>query len=460
MRDYLVLGLILGSLPFCFIRPYIGIYVWYWVSLMNPHRLTWSIGYNFPAAKLVGITTLAGFLFMKNRGRLPKDVQLYLLVALFCLFTINTYFAIFRDEAWQYWQQVFKIFLTTILTIWLIDSKEKLRVLLFVITLSIGFFALKGVPWAIATGGKFRLYGPPGSFVGSNNAMGMALNMTIPLVLFLARSELNFRIKVFYYALFVASIMGVILTYSRGAFLGLTAISILLILRARRKIVGVLFLVVSIAIVCVAVPEKWFSRMHTIETYEKDESAMDRIETWKFGWNLALHRPLTGGGFHAFNLNPLGFYSHSVYFGILAEQGFIAFGVFLLLIVLCLYKLQIIHRKLSVFPVMSWYSQCAAMLQVGLVAYLVNGLTLGKQYFDMFYLYIALSIVLNQLCRKDLFAYYQKISCGPIPKRCTEQLRLEDVTQSETSFNRISWFCGMNCSAAPFDESHSASGSQ
>src|SRR5215470_12258031 len=60
MRDLLILGFVFAMLPFCFFRPYIGALMWVWISLMNPHRLTWGPAYGFPFAMLVAVTTMAG----------------------------------------------------------------------------------------------------------------------------------------------------------------------------------------------------------------------------------------------------------------------------------------------------------------------------------------------------------------------------------------------------------------
>jgi hypothetical protein len=61
MRDILVIGGVLASLPFCFTKPYLGVLMWILVSLANPHRMTYGVAYSFPVAQLVAISTLAGF---------------------------------------------------------------------------------------------------------------------------------------------------------------------------------------------------------------------------------------------------------------------------------------------------------------------------------------------------------------------------------------------------------------
>jgi len=70
-------------------------------------------------------------------------------------------------------------------------------------------------------------------------------------------------------------------------------------------------------------PDAWMQRMGTIKTYEQDGSAMGRINAWHFAFNLALDRPIVGGGFETFQPDlflkyapePENYHdSHSIYF--------------------------------------------------------------------------------------------------------------------------------------------------
>ena len=58
MRDYVIFGLVFGLLPFIPKRPVVGVLAFAWLSLMNPHRLTYGAAYNFPFAAIVAVVTL------------------------------------------------------------------------------------------------------------------------------------------------------------------------------------------------------------------------------------------------------------------------------------------------------------------------------------------------------------------------------------------------------------------
>ncbi len=155
MRDFIVLAIILGATPICFFRPYFGVLMWTWVAYFNPHRFTWGVAYNFPVAMLIGGATLAGLPFAKERNRRIFTSQTILLILLwswYCITTLHVaYDPIFEHHLADSKIELIrtsKILLMTLLMIWLVTTKEKLRYLYLVTTLSFGFFAVKGTLFA------------------------------------------------------------------------------------------------------------------------------------------------------------------------------------------------------------------------------------------------------------------------------------------------------------------------
>ena len=109
------------------------------------------------------------------------------------LFT--TFFAFYPDLAWEQWGKVWKIMLMIYVTLMLINTRQKLDWLVWVIVLSLGLYGVKGGIFTILTGGAFRVQGPLGSFISGNNEMGLALIMIIPLMRYLQLQTKNFWIR-------------------------------------------------------------------------------------------------------------------------------------------------------------------------------------------------------------------------------------------------------------------------
>lgn len=419
MRSFFFLTTVFGLLPFCLVRPYVGVLVWSWISYMNPHRLTWGSTYNFPVAELVAIPTLigSGFVLFKERRLLPLRLEreTILLFLLWGMFTLSTLFARNPGLAWPEWQKISKILLMTFLTIRFATDRVKLKYLLLVIALSLGFYAFKGALFSLRTGGEWRVYGPEASFLADANSIGLALNMSLPIFLYLAKAETNRHLKSLLYLLVPACVVAILFTYSRGALVGLLVVvtAIVLKISLRYRILALGLAVAVLPLITVSIPEKWFERMDTILEYEDDPSALSRMQSWTLAWRVALDNPLTGIGLNGLNDPSLFdiYYPdaphwrsgvHSVYFEALGEGGFITLGLFAALLVSCLLSLRRSRRDVRSSPSFAWLTNYSHMVEVSLAAYMVSGAFLELMTFDLFYHLVAIVAILKGLARVSL----------------------------------------------------------
>jgi probable O-glycosylation ligase (exosortase A-associated) len=140
-------------------------------------------------------------------------------------------------------------------------------------------------------------------------------------------------------------------------------------------------------------PQQWYDRMNTINTYQEDESAQGRINAWHVAFNVAKDR-ITGGGFELWRPpvfrqyapNPWDVHDvHSIYFEIMGEQGFIGFALFMLLGLMVWIRAQQVIKRCKTDPDKKWAADLAAMLQVSLIGYASGGAFLGLAYFDLPY---------------------------------------------------------------------------
>lgn len=433
IRDIFLTAFILGLLPLCLARPWIGVLTWSWLGYMNPHRLAWGFASAFPFAQLVAICTLAGLIFTKERKPIPWARETYLLAALWIMFTITTIFAYYPDEAWAQWDKVSKVMLFTFITLTLFQDRTRLRYLFLVIALSIGFYGVKGGLWAILTGGQNRVYGPDASFLGSNNSIGLALNMVLPFFYVLQQDEPRRWLRLVLRFTFWISIVGVIFTYSRGAFLGLVVVLTVLFFRTSKRAVGGLALITALGLLFLVagsalIPEQWWQRMGTIATYQQDQSALGRLIAWKVAFLLAVDRPLLGGGFwvlphdeiyQAYSETPgvTALSAHSIYFSVLGDHGFVTLGLFVSLIISCVASLGQLRRLARKSESARWVASPALMLQASFLAYMVSGAFLTEAYFDLFYHLVSAVILLKVLARQMVPAAAPAPAPAPSPAR-------------------------------------------
>jgi len=408
MRDIFVTTVIFGALPFVLARPYIGILLWTWVSFMNPHRLCWGFAYDFPFAMIVALVTLISVLISHEPKKIPWTRETVLLLIFIVWMVITTIFSVYPILAWPQLEKVVKIQLMVFVTMMLMQSKERLNLLVWVLALSLAFYGVKGGIFTITHGGVYHVRGPNGTFIGGDNEMGLALIMTIPLLRYLQLTAARAWLRYAMTAAIVLSALAAIGSQSRGAMLGMAAMGMFFWLKSRSKFFTSLLAALAAALILMTMPQEWFDRMATIQNYQQDASAEGRINAWKMAFNLAKDRPL-GGGFNSFQPGMFAIYapdpgdvhdSHSIYFEVLGEHGFFGLFLFLVLGLMVWRTASWIIKRARGDPENRWAADLAAMVQVSLVGYASAGAFLGLANFDLYYTLIAVVV----LCKTVLVA--------------------------------------------------------
>ena len=409
MRDIVLTLVIFGTLPFILRRPHIGVLVWTWIGFMNPHRLTWSWAYDMPFAMIVALTTLVSLLISREPKKIPWTRETILLLIFLAWMLLTTFNAIYPHFAWPHLNQIWKILLMVYVTLMLMQSKERINQLVWVIALSIGFYGVKGGIFTIVHGGIYHVKGPEGSFIGGDNEMGLALIMTIPLLRYLQLTTRNIWLRGGLHGAMVLCAVATVGSQSRGALVGLVAMGTFLWLKTRNKIFTAMLGIVAIGLVLSVMPQQWYDRMNTITDYETDPSAVGRINAWKMAFNMAKDRPL-GGGFDSFHDYTFALYapnpddvhdSHSIYFEVLGDHGFVGLGIFLVLALMTWRTASWVISRAQRDRDERWLGDLAAMIQVSLVGYATAGAFLGLAYFDYYYTLIALVVLCKTILVSD-----------------------------------------------------------
>lgn len=406
MRDLVVTLVVFGSLPLIMKRPWVGILLWCWLSYMNPHRLSWGFAYNFPFAMLVALATLGAMLFSKESKQIPWERETRVLAIFIGWMGVTTLFALFPDAAGAQFDKVIKIQLMTFVTMILINTRERIHAMVWAIALSLGFFGIKGGIFTVLHGGAYRVQGPPGSFIGGNNELALALVMVIPLIRYLQINTSQHWLRLGLGGAILFSALAAIGSQSRGALLAMSVMGLFFWMKSRKKLATALMAIVALVAVLAIMPPEYYERMNTIKTYDQDESAMGRINAWWFAFNLASARPLVGGGFETFQPSLFPIYApdprryhdvHSIYFEVLGEHGYVGLALFLTLALMTWRTAGRVRQAASQDPEQKWLADLMAMIQVSLAGYAVGGAFLGLAYFDLFYHLIALVVVSSAL---------------------------------------------------------------
>lgn len=410
MRDILLTVIICGLLPLALVRPAVGAYLWAWVSIMNPHMLTYGFARSVPFAMVIAVVTLLGFVFTRDKKPLPINGGTTLLLLLIVWMTITSVFALGApDIVWDRWLFVMKIFFMLLLTLVLLRGRRQIDTLIWVIVISVGYYGVKGGTWTVFTGGEGRVWGPPGGMIAGNNELAVALVLLMPWMYYLLRTASRRWIRISLLASMVAVTFAILGTQSRGALLGLLAMVCVFSLKAGRFVRTAATTMVVVVAAITFMPDSWTERMDTLQTYQDDGSAMTRIYTWQTLWNAAVDRPLVGTGFGADNplvfalyaprgseesLQERVFVAHSIYLQALGEHGFPGLLLYLGIGLWTWFAAGRLATKTAKDPEFdSWVPLLMHMCQVSMIGFAVGGAFLSLMLLDLPYYILGIVVL-------------------------------------------------------------------
>ncbi|MBP1202571.1 putative O-glycosylation ligase (exosortase A-associated) [Duganella sp. 1411] len=402
MRDILVTLIVFASLPLIVKNPVNGVLMWIWISVMNPHTQGWGFATTFPFAFIIAVTTIFSLAISRQPKTLPPSGITVTLIAFILWMNVTTLFAIFPESAAEQWNKVMKIMLMSLVTMAVIRKREDIQRMIWMLTLSLGYYGVKGGVFTVRSGGTERVWGPDNTFIGDNNAIALALIMTIPLMRYLQQSSNKRWLWHAMNAMMVLSALAALGSYSRGGLLAIAAMLGFMWLKSNSKMTGAIVLLLLAPPLLLFMPDRWGQRMDTIGEYQSDDSAMGRINAWHMAYNLAKDR-FFGGGFELAEPSTFLLYApnpddvhaaHSIYFQALGEHGFVGLGIYLLLGLLTWRSADWIVRNSRGIPDLAWAGGLAKTIQASMIGFAVGGAFLSLLYFDVpYYLMAAVAAI-------------------------------------------------------------------
>ncbi len=409
MRELSIFLILVALVVLALYRPWIGVMALAVLSYLSPHSYAWGAMGSFPMYMVLFVAVMVSVMVHAFRGSLefqwpPRDWRLFVLLALWLYFVLTTYQAMSPRFAWPRFFEVSKVLAPLILTLVLINTRQKLFYLIVTIAACIALVTVKGGYWALMTGFSDRVYGPARTAFYDNNHFAVLVVMNIPLLLLWLRETRQRALRYVLMGVMALSACAAVSSWSRGALLALGVTVVLLWLGSRRKYLVVPILAVSVVIAGSLLPEKWFHRMETIASFQQEDSAQGRLRVWKSGAEYALKHPVLGGGFHAWRYVTAGQEGgrldwHSAYVEMMAEHGLIAFGLWCALLFGTIFGLSRLAWHAARSPPLDWVVNYATMLRASLVAYAIGAVFVGITYWDLLYQIIVFSILLRALSR-------------------------------------------------------------
>jgi len=407
MRDLLVMMLVMLALPVTVRRPFVGLLVFSWLAYMRPQDLCWGFARNLRLSLFVAVLMILGWLV--NEQGLRKfarwDFRSFAMTALATLVAISYGFAQ-RQDAYtnSYFIEYLKIIAIALFTTAQVDSKQRLRVILWTIALSLGFFGVKNGVFGILRGGAQITRGP-GGMLEDNNDFALAMVMNVPLLWYLGIAEGKRWIRRATLVAMFLTIVVILLTHSRGAFLALCMSALWIAWRSGKLFKAVMVLGVLAALFPLVAPESVLERLSTIGD-TKESSANARLTAWATAMRMISDNPVLGVGMRNFQSRYLDYsdepaqvghtyVAHNSYLQIWAESGTPAFVCYLLLLGSVFFACRHVSRLAANRPDLAWAGTYARMMETTNVGFMVGAFFLNRGHFDLVYHWLSLVTALS-----------------------------------------------------------------
>ena len=212
-------------------------------------------------------------------------------------------------------------------------------------------------------------------------------------------------------AIFGLGVLTIVSTRSRGGFVGLCAVVVLLIVRMpRRQRLGATALVIGcfVLIGMVGSSDYWdriatiWSGQENVEDYDAQGLWGARWEEWTTGFGLMLRNPLLGVGVGAYDVaegqshGGVGKWSaaHNSFLQLGAELGIPGLLLFLFLLYRAIRNCMAVIQMAKREPRLETHAWLARGVEISLWGFIVSGVALSQAYAHFLYALIGLSIAL------------------------------------------------------------------
>jgi probable O-glycosylation ligase (exosortase A-associated) len=423
LRAILLYALVIVATITGFLRPFSGLLYYLWLSFGRPGDFVWP-NFKFDYLVWVAGATLLGYMIFEM-GKSPiRTKGMWLLIVLWFWFALTSITAqiplIAFSKLWEY----SRIFIMAFLTCALANSEKRIRSIFYVLGISLGFLGAKGAYDAITTGFASSMKGP-GGMMSEQNEYALALNMGIPLLVWLAKDEERWWVRILFRGMAAGCAVVVIGTRSRSGLLGLLMAGIVLVAFSKHKIVLTVLGTACVFSLLLFGPQGALDRYKTIPTAAQDDaSAIGRLQAWSAAIKMTKAHPIRGVGLRNF-LYVFPQYSkdpprvtHNAIFDLLSETGIPGCLIFLTMLATAIGEMFLLWLRTRAHPELEHLTTFCQIVFGVLVVYLVPNMFINRQDFDLMYQMIAVEAGLAILVQQKLAEITPEAAVvleGPLP---------------------------------------------
>ncbi len=423
MRDIIIVALTLAAVPFAFRRPFFGLMVFSWLAYMRPQNLCWGFARGTRLSFYLGLTMVFGWVFFEF-GRRPFfrrcPLAWLLLGCLACVALSLTKCYELDRNVWRYFIEFAKVIAVALFTLGQVTTRQRLRAMLWVIALSLGFYGVKAGLWGALTGGVIKQ--GPGGMLEDNNDFALAMVMNLPVLFYLGRTEKSLLIRRFCNACFFFSCVTVLLTHSRGGFLSMVVVFMALAWRSGKLFQASLLLFASGIAFLLFAPDHVVERLMLLKQGAAEGSAGARILSWTAGLRMIADNPWFGVGMRNYQIgyevyapdllmatgSKEGHVAHNSYLQMWAEAGTPALLFYLALLASVFLTARKVRQIAGRRPHMEWAVAYSKIFEITMAGFMLGSFFLNRAHFDLTYHWVALAGALGYVARVEALKVPQR----------------------------------------------------
>ena len=295
MREWLLIGLVVVSVPLVLKRPLWGMIIYLAANIIRPEMFFWSGNGGSYVFKVYYVLILAGMLYYNHFVRVGQVARREFFIMIWLLGAILLSIVLSQYPIYRGYYHVFELlkgFGICALLYILVNNFNDIKVVQNVLLGCFSFLAVWGFDQHIR--GNERLEGLAGGSWADSNGIAAMFILFLPVAL--ARVFVSKKRRQFWYSLGIVALMIALVVYtkSRSGLLGLITCIVMFGFYSRKVFALALISLLLLLTVLPFATQDYIDRMNTIGM---KDSGRDRITLWKAGLMVFADNPLIGTGF-------------------------------------------------------------------------------------------------------------------------------------------------------------------
>jgi putative inorganic carbon (HCO3(-)) transporter len=391
-----------------------GLFLFSVILYLRPYELFPALSSFKSMAFYTGLATLIiyGITQVMTEGNLtarPREVTLALLLGIAAILSIPL--AIDPNEAWTtFSEHLVKAILIFIVIVNVVRTERRLKLLILLalaVSVYLSINAIQDYQAGLFQVGKvennnLRIAGRIKGLFENSNDLAMHLVSMAPIAFVLAFAKRGVVGKIVYLTVAVLMVAAIVVTFSRGGFLGLLAISFVLVRKLGRnnRASATAGFALAVVLFLSFAPGDYAGRILTIFDTAADitGSSSQRNQVLQRSVLVALRYPLFGvglGNFHHKSYQELG--THNAYTQVGSEMGIAAMVIYMMLLIAPLRRLRQIERESHSQPKDRRFYYLAIGLQASLIGFMVSSFFGAVAYQWYLYYLVGYAICLHRV---------------------------------------------------------------